>query len=197
LQYLQLPLQLNINLSKPNVRLSHSFSIGGYIGGLFNYSQTTSYTGYVYAVSNTNKLKEQTLVNKNSEIALTGKFYTVYGDSTANFDYNIDKAYFNKIDFGSLLAYNIKYNIIPNLAIQLGIYGKYGFSQVDNTETITYTVKPNNTILGTTNIADQHYCRGNQNYSTSEGLRDTKSNNIATGIQLSFIYSFGNNNKPY
>jgi hypothetical protein len=96
-----------------------------------------------------------------------------------------------------MLAYNIQYHLNPNMAIQLSAYAKYGFSQIDNKDTITATFKGSNLVAGNFCIVDQHYCRGNQLYSYSEPLRDPKSNNIAAGLQLSFIYTFGNNKRNY
>jgi Outer membrane protein beta-barrel domain len=189
LKYLQLPLLINIGLTNPNRKTQKYLQIGGYFSQLLSYKQTVEYN---YSISPTNNLSYGQIATAGKEIDYTLNFKTINGDSMANIQYILNKPRFNAQDYGVMLGYGMQFSINKSFSINTAFQVKYGLGQVDNKDTIvsTYVKDPNIYIKET--IADWVYCRNNITGGLpGQAARNPNSNNIFTGLQISFIYHLG------
>jgi hypothetical protein len=190
LHYFQLPIQLNYCLSKWESKLKHSIFIGGYFSNLLSYKQTINYGEY--SITSLNKLKSQSFIYDNLEGTNTGVFQTSGSDSSITYDFGITKRKFNATDIGTMLGYIVSYQINKQSTISMTTNIRYGFSQIDNKDTLEVYLKNNPSIKSSHSILEDYYCRDNVYNGSVTSLRDPKSNNISLGLQLSFIYTLPN-----
>jgi Outer membrane protein beta-barrel domain len=195
LSYFQLPLQLNINLQRDNSKLRNTICIGGYVSNLVAYKETSNY--YDIETSANSKIKQQSNTINNLIVTTTGVFQTNGQDSVAELKGQLTATKFNKIDIGLMLGYQLQYQINQNMSINLGANIKYGFSQIDNKDTIGAFLNSSPNNISKHTILQDRYCRDNNGAGAGGSLtplRNPNSNNIFAGLQLSFIYTFGSKN---
>jgi hypothetical protein len=190
LNYIRLPLYIQLHLSAPANKVSHFVQFGPSISFLTSSKETYNELNNPVAANDYLKNVQQIFTDKQFYFQTTRIVNTK--DSTQSATYNISNGLINKLDFGLNIGYGIQYKISPTINCNVLFHAIYGLANIENADTINIMDVQTGSIVAPFTIKEYRHSRYNKEYRSTDQPRSTKSNNIAMGIQVGITFNLSN-----
>jgi hypothetical protein len=195
LEYLQIPIYMQLQLGKNEGRISNLVRLGAYYGIALSSNVTENYLFVIPSIANDYLQKMEITIKDNT----LNSYYT-YTPPNTTMTVDTLKAkmssplYLNQ-DYGINLAYGLGYKLSNNLKLQILLNASLGLANIENSKSIALSDITTGQFIDSISTGQIRYSRFSTNTKSTDPVRSVITNNRAIGLQIGIIYMLGNKEK--